>query len=93
MKSCPRRPNNILVGNNLDDFPGCRIVRHPDHQDRWFCLDCDRQFVDVPPNNHVMPVIVALVLVFTFGAIALSSGKRSDNNLQEQSNNQGLVDR
>ncbi len=92
MKSCPRRPNNILLGNNLDDFPGCRIVRHPDDRDRWFCLDCDRQFVDVPPNHHVMPMIVALVLVFTLGAIALSSEERSKDNLQ-QSNNQELVDR
>jgi hypothetical protein len=90
MKSC-RRPNNILVGN-LDDFPCCRIVRLPNEPDRWFCIDCEREFVDVPPNNHVLPMIVALVLIFTFGAIALSSEERSKDDLQ-QSNNQEFVDR
>lgn len=86
MKSCRQPPNNILVGNSLD-FPGCRIVRHPDNRDRWFCLDCNRQFVDVPPNNHIFPMIAALVLVFTLAGIAISSEERSDDNLQ-QSNSQ-----
>jgi hypothetical protein len=93
MKSCPRRSNNILLGNTFDDFPGCRIVRYPDDRDRWFCLDCGQDFVDVPPNNHVMPAIIAFALVFTLGAIALSPAENSDNNLPQQSNNQGLIDR
>lgn len=75
---CTNREKLFL---DSQETPGCQIVQHPDDQNRWFCLHCQRQFIEDPGFN-IFPIIFIAIILFTL-ITAISS---SSENINSQNN-------
>jgi hypothetical protein len=62
--------------------PGCQIVQHPDDENRWFCLHCQRQFIEDPGFNLFPVIFIPIILFLLITAISSSDQTRNSQNNQ-----------
>lgn len=71
---------------------GCRVIRHPDDENYWFCPTCKRKFVEDPG----FPFIILIVgMIIAIGVVlnilpSKASLKNQDNNQPSSQTSQNI---
>jgi hypothetical protein len=61
---------------------GCRVIRHPDDDNYWFCPTCKRKFVEDPGFPFIILIvgmIIAIAVVFRILPIKTSFNQPNKN--------------
>lgn len=57
---------------------GCRIIKHPDDDNCWFCPNCHRKFIEDPGFPFILLIIGMIVAIV--GVLGILSSKPHLNN-------------
>lgn len=58
---------------------GCRIIKHPDDDNCWFCPNCHRKFVE-DPGFPAMILIMGMITIIIMVVAWILPSKNSLNN-------------
>lgn len=77
------RENLLQIGNV--DMPGCRIIRHPDDHNCWFCPNCRKKFIEDPGIPKIPLTISAIFLVMMILIISSPENSQPQKNINNYS--------
>jgi hypothetical protein len=62
---------------------GCRIMKHPDDENCWFCPHCGKKFIEYP--GFSLSLVTILGIIVLTGLLLLMSSCESANNISVSS--------
>lgn len=82
---------NLLQIGSVDMPTGCRIIRHPDDNNCWFCPHCHKKFIEDPGFPKLPLTLGMIFLVVIMLLIASPENSQSEKNINNSSESSQLV--